>query len=95
MVAVMLEVDESAYVTEQLPGDRLHVPLEGVKDPVELLDVKDTVPDGEEEPVTVAVHVVNLPTLTDDGEHESVRDDWVTTSIDVEAWLSMFARSPR
>lgn len=44
--------------------------VEGVKAPVELLVVKVTSPEGYE-PVTVTAHVVNLPTFTEEGEHET------------------------
>ncbi len=45
--------------------------VEGVKAAADdLLVVKDTLPEGDE-PVTVAAHVVNLPTFTDAGEQET------------------------
>lgn len=55
---------------EHAPADSVHVEVEGVKAPVELLVVKVTSPEGDD-PVTVAEHVVNLPTFTAEGEHET------------------------
>ncbi len=63
----------SAYVTEQDPAESVHAAMNGMKLPVELLVVKVTSPDGEE-PFTVAVHVVNLPTVVEDGEHVTERE---------------------
>jgi len=59
-----------------VPDVRVHVAEAGLNVPVELV-VKPTVPVGavapeDDESVTVAVHVVWLPTWTDDGLHETV-----------------------
>ncbi len=71
----------------------MHLAAEGVKAPVELLVVKVTLPEGDE-PVTVTAHVVNLPTFTDEGEHESEMEVWTTISSDVEPLLPAFPESP-
>ncbi len=49
----------------------MHVAIEGVNAAtVELLVVKVTSPEGDE-PDTVTVHVVNLPTFIEGGEHKT------------------------
>jgi hypothetical protein len=67
--------------------------VEGVKDPVELLVVKVMSPVGDD-PVSVTAHVVNLPTFTDEGEHEREMDVCTTMSRDVEPLLPAFPKSP-
>jgi len=66
-----------------------------VKTPVELLVAKVTAPDGDE-PVTVTEHVVNLPTFTEDGEHETVTDAeaLATTLNEAETSLPALCESP-
>ncbi len=54
--------------------------------PVVLLVVKETSPDGEA-PVTVEVHVVNLPTFIEDGEQE--------TETEVDAFVELGAVTVR
>ena len=88
-----LELDVSAYVTEQAPDESVHVADDGVKVPVELLVVKVTSPDGDD-PVTVAEHVVNLPTFTDDGAHETDAEVGALIFSDVDPVLPAFPRSP-
>lgn len=70
------EVPVFVYVREQPAPDSVQYPLEGVKEPLELVVVKPTRPEGDE-PATVAVHVVNFPTSIEEGEQE--------TDIDADA----------
>ena len=72
--------DVGVYETEHAPEERLQE--EGENVPAPLLD-HVTVPVGEE-PVTVAMHVVDEPTITDDGEQ--------LTEIIVPAWSEMIER---
>ena len=88
-----LELDVSAYVTEQDPDESVHVADDGVSVPVELLVVKVTWPEGDD-PVTLAEHVVNLPTFTDDGAHETDTELEDLLFSEVEPVLPALPRSP-
>ena len=70
-----------AKVAEHAPDESVHVAVEGVNAPVELLVVKVTSPEGDE-PVTMTAHVVNLPTFSEEGEH--------VTEVGVEAIATTF-----
>ena len=90
-----LELDVSAYVTEQDPDESVHVADDGVSVPVELLVVKVTWPEGDD-PVTLAEHVVNLPTFTEDGAHETVTvvEVFATMFSEAEPSLAALCESP-
>jgi hypothetical protein len=67
-VTMGVPVRGSVYVTEQEPAERVHALEE--KYPDELLELKETVPDGEV-PLTVALQVVGEPPFTEPGVHET------------------------
>jgi hypothetical protein len=63
---VGLPAAESAYVTEHRPAERVHAPLERLKDPAPLVEVKLTVPPGKS-PTTDAVQLMGEPAGADIG----------------------------
>src|SRR2546426_2445 len=82
-------------VAEHAPAESVQTPFAGVKTPVGLLVAKVTAPDGDE-PVTVTKHVANLPTFTEDGEHETltVVEAFATMFSEAEPSLAALCESP-
>lgn len=76
---------ESVYVTEHRPVDSAHSPLEGLKVPVPLVEVKLTVPPGESPPTTAAQLI---------GESTGVDEGWQLTDVVVEALVTASENTP-